>query len=60
MSDKSGTMNAGRGNAGLVETMMTADGLQLTTSVGCQTRNTSERMAASHKPQAARKAVVQH
>jgi hypothetical protein len=31
MSDKRGTMSAGHGNAGLVETMrMTADGLRLT------------------------------
>jgi hypothetical protein len=30
MSVKRGTMSAGHGNAGLVETMMTADGLRLT------------------------------
>ena len=29
-SDERGTVSAGHGNAGLVETMMTADSLQLT------------------------------
>ena len=56
MSDKRGTMSAGHGNGGLVETMMTADGSRPTAYGLCRmpSQKQSEPLAVSRKPMAER------